>query len=143
MQRDNLPACLLASAAVALSTGLVAVAAPAEPPTEKVTVTAAPIGRFGFSTGSGGMIWHSAIGHLIVLQIQAGGPAEKAGMRVGDEILDVDGMTVPGRSRSEVFGELRNKNAGKPVTFKVASAKGKGSAHEVRIVPVDADKKRR
>ena len=106
-------------------------------------MTAAPIGRFGFGTGSGGMIWHPAIGHLIVLRIQAGGPAEKAGLRVGDEILDVDGLTVPGRSHSEVFRELRNKDAGKPVTFKVASARGKGSAREVQIIPVDAEKARR
>ena len=93
--------------------------------------------------GTGGMIWNRAIGHLVVLQIQTGGPAEKAGMRIGDEILAVDGLTVPGRSRSEVFGVLRNKDAGKPVTFKVASDKGKGTAHEVRIVPVDTYKERR
>ena len=55
----------------------------------------------------------------------------------------MDGLTVPGRSRAEVFRELRNKDAGKPVAFKVASAKGKGPTHEVRIIPVDTDKERR
>ncbi len=129
--------------AFALSAVPAACSAPNDPPAEKVTVTAAPIGRFGFGTGSGGMLWNSAINRLVVLKVQAGGPAEKAGMRVGDEILEVDGMKVPGRSRREVFQTLRNKDAGKPVTFKVASDKGKGPAHDVRIVPVDPYKVRR
>lgn len=118
-------------------------AAPADPASETIQVTAAPIGRFGFGTGSGGMLWNPTIGHLVINQIQAGGPAEKAGLRLGDEILAVDGLTVSGRSRSEVFKTMRNKDAGKPVTFKVASDKGKGPAHEVRVVPVDTYKPRR
>ena len=112
----------------------------ADLPSDRMTVTAAPIGRFGFGTGSGGMLWHSAIGHLVINQIQTGGPADKAGLRLGDEILAVDGLTVPGRSRAEVFGTMRNKDAGKPVTFKVAADKGKGPAREVRVVPVDTVK---
>lgn len=134
---------LVLCAALAVSAVPVAVSAPNDPPPERVTVVAAPIGRFGFSTGSGGMLWTSAINRLVVLKIQAGGPAEKAGMRVGDEILEVDGMKVPGQSRREVFQTLRNKDAGKPVVFKVVSDKGKGPAREVRIVPVDPDKERR
>ncbi len=116
--------------------------ADAEPAADSVTVTAAPIGRFGFGTGSGGMLWHTAIGHLVINQIQSGGPAEKAGLRLGDEIVAVDGMTVPGQSRSEVFQAMRNKDAGKPVTLKVSSDKGKGPAHEVHVVPVDTYKPR-
>lgn len=112
----------------------------ADPAADSMKVTAAPIGRFGFGTGSGGMLWNPTIGHLVINQIQSGGPAEKAGLRLGDEILAVDGLTVPGRSRAEVFQTMRNKDAGKPVTFKVSSEKGKGPAHEVRVVPVDTYK---
>ena len=106
-------------------------------------MTAAPLGRFGFGTGSGGMLWHSAIDHLVVIQLQEGGPAQKAGMRLGDEILEVDGLTVPGRSRKEVFQAMHNKDAGKPVTFKVAADKGRGAPRVVRVVPVELTKTER
>lgn len=60
---------------------LAARAAYADPASDSVTVTASPIGRFGFGTGSGGMLWHSAITHLVINQIQPGGPAQKGGLR--------------------------------------------------------------
>lgn len=105
-------------------------------PTAEVKVVGAPMGRFGFMTTYGGPFWRPTIGHLIVKDIQRGGPAEQGGMRVGDEILSVDGLAVPGNRRAEVFTAMRSKDAGASVVFKVASAKGAGPVRTLTVRPV-------
>lgn len=101
---------------------------------DQVVVTAAPLGKFGFGTGYGGPIWRSTLGHLVILSVQAGGPADRAGLHQGDEILAVNGLTVPGRARSEVFAALRAIDARQIVTFRVAPEKGGAPARDVRVV---------
>ena len=104
---------------------------------EQITVVGAPLGRFGFVTTYGGPIWRATIGRLVIKDVKPGGPAEKAGMQKGDEILTVDGLAVPGGRRSEVFRALRSKDAGQVVTFEVAPAKGGLPARVVRVRAVE------
>ncbi len=118
-------------AAVAASLFLVA-SAGAEPAPPAVRVSEAPLGKFGFYTGYGGPIWSFTIKRLVVQATKPGGPADQAGLRKGDEILAIDGLSVPGRARSEVFGALRSKDARSIVIFRVAPEEG-GPAREVRV----------
>lgn len=104
---------------------------------EQITVVGAPLGRFGFVTSYGGPIWRATIGRLVIREVRPGSPAERAGMQEGDEIWTVDGLTVPGGRRSEVFRALRRKDAGQVVTFKVAPAKGGAPARVVRVPAVE------
>jgi len=115
-----------------------AIAAPREEAvaSAEVTVMGAPMGRFGFVTTYGGPFWRPTIGHLVVKDIQRGGPAEQAGLRIGDEILAVDGMPVPGGRRAEVFRAMRSKDAGSTVVFKVAGAKGNGPVRVLHLRPI-------
>ena len=136
----KVPSVLAAAVAVGVATlvfgvggrGPNAVAQTAAPAKTSAAARAAG-GRFGFSTGTGGPVWRRTIGHLIILRIRPGGPAEQAGLRVGDEILAVDGLSVPGRSRAEVFAALRRKEPGQVVTFRVAPWHGRGAAREVQV----------
>ncbi len=98
-----------------------------------IVVTASPLGKFGFGTGTGGPIWRSTIGHLVINAIEKGGPADKAGLHQGDEILSVDGLTVPGRARKEVFAALRSKPANTVVSFTVAPEDGSAPPRTVRV----------
>lgn len=103
----------------------------------RVVVTAAPLGKFGFGVGVYGSIWRSTIEHLVIRSVQPGGPAERAGLRPGDEILAVDGLTVPGRARAEVSAALRGKDARQVVTFRVAPEKNGGLPRVVRVITAE------
>jgi C-terminal processing protease CtpA/Prc len=98
-----------------------------------VVVEGRPLGKFGFGTGTGGAIWDSRISHLVINHIVAGGPADKAGLRLDDEILSIDGLSVPGRARKEVFAALRSKEAGQLVDFRVMPRNGSRPPHDVKV----------
>lgn len=125
---------LLFTAVALLGTGLPTLAAPAELTlTEPIKVVGTPMGRFGFMTGWGGPFWRPTIGHLVILDLERGGPADQAGIRKRDEIIEVDGVVVPGARRSVVFEAMRSKDAGSIVTFKLAADKGRGPVRTVKV----------
>ncbi|MEU3746067.1 MULTISPECIES: S41 family peptidase [Streptomyces] len=61
----------------------------------------------GAYTGVGLSAGRTAENGVQVTRVQAGGPAERAGLRAGDRLLSVDGRPVGGLSVSEVVSLLR------------------------------------
>ncbi|MBD0708110.1 MULTISPECIES: S41 family peptidase [unclassified Streptomyces] len=74
----------------------------------------------GAYTGVGLSAGRTEGGRVRVTRVRAGGPAEKAGLRVGDRLVSVDGRPVDGLSVSEVVSLLRGGGvAGSPVVLGV------------------------
>jgi len=73
---------------------------------------------------------------LYVGMVHPDGPAHKAGLAHGDEILSVDGTAVGGKTYEEVVKMIRGE-AGTAVKLGV---KGEGAAREVAITRVAGDK---
>ncbi|MFE2556818.1 S41 family peptidase [Streptomyces sp. NPDC059352] len=61
----------------------------------------------GTYTGVGLSAGRAAEGRVRVTRVQAGGPAERAGLRAGDRLVSVDGRPVGGLSVSEAVALLR------------------------------------
>lgn len=73
---------------------------------------------------------------LYVGMVHPEGPAYKAGLRHGDELVTVDGMPVKGKSYGEVVTMIRGE-AGSVVTVGAKDEKG---LHELSIERVAGDK---
>ncbi|MFB7518006.1 S41 family peptidase [Streptomyces sp. NPDC056144] len=74
----------------------------------------------GAYTGVGLSAGRSGADGVRVTRVQDGGPADRAGLRVGDRIVAVDGRAVDGLSVSEVVSLLRGDGeAGTPVELRV------------------------
>ena len=67
--------------------------------------------------------------YMVVTDIYEGSPAQKAGLKVGDAIVTVDGQNAKGRSTEEVLYFLR----GFPGTKAERTVRRPGSAKDVRI----------
>ncbi|UUN27183.1 S41 family peptidase [Streptomyces sp. FIT100] len=77
----------------------------------------------GSYTGVGLWAKRAADGRVEVSRVQRGGPAERAGIRVGDRIRAIDGKPIDGRPVSQVVALLRGdgKGAERGATAKVGS----------------------
>ena len=73
---------------------------------------------------------------LYVSMVHPGGPAHKAGIRHGDEVVSVDGTTVTGKSYEQVVKMIRGE-AGTVVKVGVKDEKG---LHELSVERVASDK---
>jgi len=73
---------------------------------------------------------------LYVGMVHPGGPAYKAGMRHGDEVVSVDGTTVTGKSYEQVVEMIRGE-AGTVVKVGVKDEKG---LYELSVERVASDK---
>lgn len=73
---------------------------------------------------------------LYVGMVHPEGPAHKAGLRHGDELISVDGMPVKGKSYEEVVTMIRGE-AGTVVKVEAKDEKG---LHELSIERVAGDK---
>jgi len=70
-------------------------------------------------------------GRVVVIAPLAGSPAERAGVRAGDIILEIDGRSTEGLTLDETVGLLRGE-LGTPVTLKVQHADG--TTEEITII---------
>jgi carboxyl-terminal processing protease len=70
---------------------------------------------------------------ITVLSLAAGGPAEQAGMQVGDEIVRIDGEDVEGLEASSVLEEARKRLLGKPGTRVTLSVRRESAARPLEI----------
>lgn len=68
----------------------------------------------------------------VIDEVFKGSPAEKAGVKAGDEITEVDGKTTTGHDLDEVAGWVRGE-AGTTVKVEIRSG-GKGTEREISIV---------
>lgn len=74
---------------------------------------------------------------LYVGRVHREGPAHKAGLRHGDELISVDGTAVSGKSYEQVVKMIRGE-AGSTVKLQV-TREGEGSPREISVTRVAAD----
>jgi hypothetical protein len=82
---------------------------------------------------TGESIWFFS-GPLEVTRVTKGGPADRAGLRMGDLITGVGGFGLDTEAGGRAFSEL---TPGEPAVFTIV--KRNGSEVEVEVVPVEAD----
>ncbi len=84
--------------------------------------------------GAGG---GAAGGGIAVTRVQAGAPADRAGIRVGDRLLSIDGQAVSALPVTEVVSRLRGVGSPKPdgstVVLGVGGASGRGAVRRVTL----------
>ena len=87
-------------------------------------VAAGP-GYFGFTlhVDSEGFVLNPTIKSLKVLKVMPSSPSASAGMRAGDEIIEVAGRVVVGAKAKELQS-LAKKEAGQSLTLRVKHAEG-------------------
>lgn len=73
---------------------------------------------------------------LYVGMVHPDGPAHQAGLRHGDEIMTVDGITVTGKSYEQVVKMIR----GEAGTILKLGIKGEGGPREISITRVASNK---
>ncbi len=74
---------------------------------------------------------------LYIGRVHREGPAHKAGLRHGDELISVDGTAVSGKSYEQVVKMVRGE-AGSAVKLQV-KREGEGSPREVSVTRVAGD----
>lgn len=96
---------------------------------------AAERGVFGFSLkiDSEGFFLNPTLRSLHIEKVKPRAPAEKAGLKAGDEVLEVEGRVVPGAKGLDIKA-LAEKDVGQPLTLKVKHAGGE--VVTVTMVPV-------
>jgi len=77
---------------------------------------AVPLKNFG-GVGIDGVPW--ADGRIVVKQLVAGGPAQRAGIKVGDIITHIDGKANEGSDFKEMVEYRLRGRAGTPVVIKI------------------------
>ena len=82
-------------------------------------------------TGMGSAGWDES-GRIELSEVQAGLPADKAGLKPGDMILEVNGQPMHSRIK---FHEIAEKSQGKPITIQFDR---KGQVHTVTVEPTYA-----
>ena len=88
--------------------------------------------RLGFSTAvsvSGEA--NPTIGKLTVSSVAKGSPAEIAGLRQGDEILEVNGKPAVGTPAADLAASIKGTQSGAHLRFKVKRADGTMAAIDI------------
>jgi hypothetical protein len=73
-------------------------------------------------------------GGMAVVDLAAGGPAEQAGLKVGDVMIAIDGATVSTRSLSDVRRSLKVAPIGRPLAITYSRA---GTSAIAQVLPRD------
>jgi hypothetical protein len=79
-----------------------------------------------------GMWLNQASGGLEVMDLVKGGPADEAGLRIGDIVTKIDGTALDMRSLSEVRSSLKTAQVGRPLTIDYLRA---GRSSVTKLVP--------
>ncbi|XP_041866351.1 disks large homolog 1 isoform X2 [Melanotaenia boesemani] len=80
-------------------------------------------GSLGISIagGKGSLPYKDHDEGIFISRVAKGGPSEKAGIHVGDRLLEVNGLSMQGATHHEAVGALRN--AGSCIKMKVSDLK--------------------
>lgn len=86
---------------------------------------AEPAGWFGLSMNvdAGGAPWSPTLRSATVLAVAANSPAAAGGIRAGDEILEVEGLTVAGGKAKELQAAMA-KSVGQPLRMRLKHSGG-------------------
>jgi C-terminal processing protease CtpA/Prc len=100
-----------------------------------VTATLAGAAERGFlgisySIDGEGFVFNRIVKSVKVNNVVLRSPASREGIRIGDEILEVDGKRIPG-SRVSELKPLLDKQAGQ--TIRIVLRKSSGQTHTVRV----------
>ncbi|KAM4600258.1 protein scribble homolog [Fundulus diaphanus] len=87
-------------------------------PAEEIKVSGQS-GRLGISIagGKGSLPYKDQDEGIFISRVAQGGPSEKAGIHVGDRLLEVNGLSMQGAAHHEAVAALRN--AGSCISLKV------------------------
>ncbi|WP_158628823.1 PDZ domain-containing protein [Dyella choica] len=93
-------------------------------------------GQFGigFKVETEGFMLNPKLKSVVVSDLQPGLPADKAGIKVGDEVVEADGKTIAGAS---AFGmrSTMHKDAGQALTLKLKHPTGDSYTITMVAVP--------
>jgi len=92
---------------------------------------AAPLAKNFGGVGIDGAPW--ADGRIVVRQLVAGGPAQLAGIKVGDVITHIDGKATEGSDFKQMVEYRLRGRAGTPVTIKIHRP-GESKAYTFNLV---------
>ncbi len=120
---------------------LLLVAAPAfaartaatRPPSDALPFLGPAVQKKKPQAGGVGMVLDGSKGRVIVARIVPGGPAAKAGVKAGDEVVAVDAWQVPAQPKSAVVAAQVRGPPGKAVTLRVRRA-GSKAPLELRVM---------
>ncbi|XP_046810665.1 MAGUK p55 subfamily member 7 isoform X4 [Lucilia cuprina] len=71
-------------------------------------------------------------GKIIIARIMHGGAADRSGLiHVGDEVIEVNGINVEGKTPGDVLSILQNSEG--TITFKLVPSDGKGAQRESKV----------
>lgn len=119
------PIALRAAAGLALALALAATAAPAAK------------GHLGFAVevGTSGFVLGPRLERVSITKVLPGSAAAAAGLRVGDSVLDVDGVAVKGAPARPLGAKLQSVAAGRHVRMTVRHADGRTAALDLVATP--------
>jgi C-terminal processing protease CtpA/Prc len=88
--------------------------------------------HLGFSTAVAvsGMV-NPTIGKLTVSNVTKGSPAEAAGLKQGDEIIEVNGKAAVGAPANELAGSIKGTKTGEHLRLKVKRGAGALTAIDI------------
>jgi predicted metalloprotease with PDZ domain len=100
--------------------------------TEELPLSAMPVGRGSGAGrgGSGGGRGAAAKTQLVVTDVAVGSPAELAGLRIGDRILELQGAEATAVTLNDVLAAMK---VGDKIKLQISRS---GSEHEVQAAPV-------
>lgn len=92
-------------------------------------------GIFGITvTISADGVFNPTIQKAEIVEVIAGLPAAKAGLAIGDEVLEVDGQRIPGATAKELAPLTKGKKVGSPVG--IVLKRPDGQSYTVTLIAV-------
>ena len=85
-----------------------------------------------------GPIENMTLESLVVAKVVKGSPAAKAGMQLGDQIIEIDGLIVEGNNTYTLM-PIMDKPAGDEITFVVRRPDGTQRKITMVVIPISRE----
>lgn len=101
------------------------------------TVASAAKGHLGFAVevATSGFFLNPTLETVTIAKVTPGSPSARAGLRVGDTVLDVDGAAVRGTPARPLGAKLQSVVAGQHVRMTVRHADGRTATLDLVAAP--------